>query len=461
MRLVKLTMLRRIAVLLPFGACFFPTLSAQDNSPYSRYGLGDASPQSNILNRGMGGVSAAYSDLLYVNFLNPASYSAFRTNKILETGETISGRVVLDAGINFDNRTLREANRPDKFTSPNTYFSYLQLGIPLSKNWGMAFGLRPMSKIGYRLQTQERLAVDSAVTQYRGEGGAYQATFGTGFAIKNFSVGANLGYLFGKKDYSSERTLINDTVTYARGNFQTKASFGGIFLSGGLQQKIILSRHAKTKAEKTVLRLGAYGNLKRNLNANKDFFRETFTRDLTSGYLKIDSVYSENDVKGKITYPGTVGAGFIYEVSPTPEDGGFQFGVDYVMTKWSDYRFYNTSDLVQDSKEFRIGAQILPPIYPNRSYWKNVSYRAGMFVGNDNILVGGKLPVFGISGGISLPVLGLKDPSSRYRTQFTVVNLSFEYIKRGNNDNLLKENLFRLSAGFSLSDNWFTKRKYN
>ncbi|MBL7752715.1 MAG: hypothetical protein JNN29_15135, partial [Chitinophagaceae bacterium] len=310
-------MLKRIAVLLPFGACFFSTLSAQDNSPYSRYGLGDASPQSNILNRGMGGVSAAYSDLLYVNFLNPASYSAFRTNKILETGETVSGRVVLDAGINFDNRTLREANRPDKFTSPNTYFSYLQLGIPLSKNWGMAFGLRPMSKIGYRLQTQERLAVDSAVTQYRGEGGAYQATFGTGFAIKNFSIGANLGYLFGKKDYSSERTLINDTVTYARGNFQTKASFGGIFLSGGLQQKFILSRHEKTKAEKTVLRLGVYGNLKRDLNANKDFFRETFTRDLTSGYLKIDSVYSEDNVKGKITYPGTVGAGFIYEVSPT------------------------------------------------------------------------------------------------------------------------------------------------
>ena len=35
---------------------------AQDNSPYSRYGLGDLHPNTNILNRGMAGLSAAYSD---------------------------------------------------------------------------------------------------------------------------------------------------------------------------------------------------------------------------------------------------------------------------------------------------------------------------------------------------------------------------------------------------------------
>jgi hypothetical protein len=45
--------------------------------------------------------------------------------------------------------------------------------------------------------------------------------------------------------------------------------------------------------------------------------------------------------------------------------------------------------------------------------------------------------------------------------QLTVVNIAFEYMKRGNNDNLLKENAFRLSLGFSLSDFWFIKRKYD
>ncbi|HRF27774.1 MAG TPA: hypothetical protein PKW54_10550, partial [Ferruginibacter sp.] len=36
----------------------FPTL-AQENSPYSRYGLGDIVPNQNVVNRGMGGLSIA------------------------------------------------------------------------------------------------------------------------------------------------------------------------------------------------------------------------------------------------------------------------------------------------------------------------------------------------------------------------------------------------------------------
>ena len=41
-----------------------------------------------------------------------------------------------------------------------------------------------------------------------------------------------------------------------------------------------------------------------------------------------------------------------------------------------------------------------------------------------------------------------------------MVNLAFEYGKRGNDDNLLKENLFRISVGFNFTDLWFGKRKY-
>jgi hypothetical protein len=50
---------------------------------------------------------------------------------------------------------------------------------------------------------------------------------------------------------------------------------------------------------------------------------------------------------------------------------------------------------------------------------------------------------------------------NRQNEQYTLINLAFEFIKRGGNDNVLKENLFRLSAGFSLSDLWFTKRRYD
>jgi hypothetical protein len=60
---------------------FFFTITyaaAQENSPYSRYGLGNTLPTTNVVNRGMGGISAAYTDPLSVNFANPASYSRFQ-----------------------------------------------------------------------------------------------------------------------------------------------------------------------------------------------------------------------------------------------------------------------------------------------------------------------------------------------------------------------------------------------
>ena len=41
---------------------------SQDNSPYSRYGLGDIVPSTNVNSRGMGGISSAYSDFLSINF---------------------------------------------------------------------------------------------------------------------------------------------------------------------------------------------------------------------------------------------------------------------------------------------------------------------------------------------------------------------------------------------------------
>ncbi len=39
--------------------------------------------------------------------------------------------------------------------------------------------------------------------------------------------------------------------------------------------------------------------------------------------------------------------------------------------------------------------------------------------------------------------------------------VSAKYSKRGNNENVLKENMFRISLGLNFSDIWFTKRKYD
>ena len=102
-----------------------------------------------------------------------------------------------------------------------------------------------------------------------------------------------------------------------------------------------------------------------------------------------------------------------------------------------------------------MGGQVRPR--PRDNYFSNVAYRAGFFIGPDYINVGKELPQFGASFGLGLPIANY----TRGLGQFTVLNLGFEYSKRGNNNNSLKENLFRLSVGLNFSDLWFTKRKYD
>jgi len=444
-----------MACCLQLLTCSF--LHAQDNSPYSRYGLGDLTPGTNIINRGMGSFSAGYSDPLSINFNNPASYSAFLSYIEERSKKATSGRVLFDVGMNFDGHTLREGSSPEKFTSSNALFSYMQIGVPLKKNWGLNFGLRQLSRIGYKINRTERLydpvtglPIDSSLTEFAGDGGAFLATTGTGFAIKKFSFGINFGYLFGKKQYSTKRAFLNDTVAYNSSNHNTQTSFGNIYTNAGIQYKIDLSK-------KLLLSLGAYGNLKQNLNAQQDVLRQTFIRT-SSGDVQLDSVFEQKSIKGKIIYPSGYGLGFVLQKKPDLQNnkyGAWLLGLDYVKNNWSEYRFYGAADSVRDSWELRFGGQIRPE--PKKNYLSNVSYRLGFKVGQDYIHVGNKLPVWGLSFGMGLP---LANYNQLARGQVSIINVSIEYSKRGNNNDLLKDNFFRVSVGLSLSDLWFGKHKY-
>ena len=169
----------------------------------------------------------------------------------------------------------------------------------------------------------------------------------------------------------------------------------------------------------------------------------------------IFSVLDHKNIKGDIVYPASYTTGFVLEKPVTLKEAGWLIGIDYVQSKWSDYRAYGQTDpAVRDKWELRAGAQLRPA--PKANYFSNVTYRAGAFFGPDYIYVNKKLPVFGASFGLGLPIRNF----SRQNEQQTIVNLAFEFIKRGNNNNVLKENLFRLSAGFSLSDIWFVKKVY-
>jgi len=103
MHSAKLTIYKFLPVLIV--ACSLQhAVYSQENSPYSRYGLGDISPKSNIVSRGMGGIVAGFSDYQSVNFTNPASYGNLKTT-------------IFDVGIEADSRTLKSTNPAAKSNS--------------------------------------------------------------------------------------------------------------------------------------------------------------------------------------------------------------------------------------------------------------------------------------------------------------------------------------------------------
>jgi hypothetical protein len=416
---------------------------AQENSAYSRYGVGNIMPKGNILNRGMGGISAAYADPSTVNSINPASYS----NLIYTT---------LDIAAEMDSRTMRSQDPQGKFTSNNGIISYLQVGIPLlngnkkalkkDMSWGINFGLRPVSKINYNIQKNSRVPnVDSLVSIYEGSGGVNEAFAGTGLRIRNLSLGINVGYLFGSKDYGTRLSFVSDTVSYYSSNSTTKTNFGGLFFNAGIQYAI--------KIKNGSVRLGAYGNFQKKYNAYQDIIRETFVYNAITGNPdKLDSISDKTNIKGTVVLPATYGIGFDIERIH------WVVGADFEITNWDNYSFYGQKDLVKNNWIAKAGFQYFPATSESRKYWNFVKYRAGFFLGPDYINADRNLPQYGVSVGAGFP---LKLKRAFYETQYSVMNLSLEYASRGNKNNNIRENIFRVGVGFSLSDLWFRRYKYD
>ena len=450
MHLVKQT---TAALKRTFGLIFALLISslaiAQENSPYSRYGLGDIVPNQNVVNRGMGGIAAGYSDFQSINFINPASLANLRST-------------VFDLGADIDIRTLKSNNSPAKYKSVNTIISYLQVGFPIASAkmtkkgnyWGVSFGLRPVTRINYKIEKNERLSgVDSINTINEGSGGITQANVSTGIKIKDFSFGLSTGYSFGNKDYSTKLDFINDTAVYYKSNSATQTRFGGVFLNAGMQYDI------KVKKE-GLIRLGIYGNLQQNLNASREKIDETFSFDGNGGTFTIDTVSYSSGITGKIKIPANYGAGFTYT------DNHWLFGADMEMSNWKNYRFYGQQDAVQNSFIIRMGAQYLPASTGTSTskYWSFVKYRAGLYYGNDYVKLDDKnRNNYGVTLGAAMPLTKLQRNSYEYyRDGDVMLNTAVEYGARGNKQSTsLRENIVRFSIGITMSSRWFVKPKYD
>jgi len=459
MLLVKL-IIKRVGF-VALALVMFSCVSAQENSPFSRYGLGDLYPQAPIATRSMGGLTAAYADGQALNTVNPASYGAISS--------TVNGGLVtFDLGISIDARTLTSKDPVNQYRSTNFMPSYVTVGMPLNKkHLGFVFGLKPITRINYSVgsiqkRTFESGFADSMQTLYEGTGGLNQAFIGLGKKWKNLSLGVNAGYAFGRKETSTKINFLNDTVLYNQSNSVNKMNFGGIIFSAGLQYDIKLSSkpnavNAKVK-DITTLRLGANGSWQQNLNLSSEDLNETFVYNADGAVIPVDTISYKQNASGKIQLPSTYDAGFMI-IKTVGAAAKWTLGAQYSAGNWGkDYRVYNQPDRLVDNWMFRAGGQITPDVVSATGFFQSAIYRAGFFTGRDYVNAdGNQLKVTGFTSGLGFYL----SKFNSYDKQYTMINTAIEIGKRGSNVNNVTENYFKFSVGLSLSDIWFIKRKYD
>ena len=456
---------KKIIRLTPFLGlvCFLTPTQAQINSPFSRYGLGnEILNNQNVASQAMGGFSAAFSPSMNssfgqsVNFNNPATYG----NIYMTT---------FDLGISLTSNTLKSATPVSSYSSTYLVPNYLAIGIPLSKvkKIGMAFGLRPLTEINYSLDELKVIpSGDTVVNSYLGQGGLNQVFFGLGKAWKYLSLGFNTGYNFGRKKIQNIKSFqYNPDSTYFYQSLaNTNTLFGGVFLHLGLQSEFpihVIKRPKLNERTEYLISIGATATLDQSMTGQQDSLRTTGSYSSTAE-SNLDTVLFRLNNPGKILIPALYTAGFALHKKEVSNRGSYDqwvVGIEYSTRAWKDnYLFYGQPDNLSNSWMIRVAAQYCPNAFDFENYWSTVIYRVGFYTGKDYINIDNNgLKVSAFTTGLSLPIRKYRS----YDNQYSLLNLALQIGQRGTSVNNYREGFVQFSLGYSLSDIWFNKRKYD
>lgn len=414
---------------LLFSLLFFGTLlQAQDNSPYTRFALGNVKPGYNTVHRLMGGVAVADSNALIANPVNPATYSGLRLT---------SYNIGFDATRNTI-KTKASSNKTGYAT-----ISYAVVGVSAGKGIGLAFGILPQYNAKFNMQKTDTLfGLYERTNNYYGGGSIQRLFAGAAYKYQHLSIGLNLGYTFGNIVNSVEAEFA-DTEKILYNHNYGRITVGGLYTQLGALYQLQINKEYS-------LNLGGSYTLGQTLKANKEQHYETFIGDIEDPIYNYrgDSLYN---VKGNIQIPSELALGAVLQ-----QGDYWQLGAEINATNWSKYRSYGMPDSTGSSWYVRLGGGITPDVNATKNYWKRVTYRAGAYTGQDVYRFNNTpLRKSAVTAGLSMPIR---------RTNLSIgqVNAGFEVGTRGTTkEGLLRENFTRFVVGITLNDRWFIKRRYD
>lgn len=414
-----------LAILLSLSATSFA--QPVNESPYSRFGIGDIYQHQNAFNMSLGGLKYSIQSPLVINPANPASYTAFNFNHF-----------VFDASMSGDVTRLQTTDK----AKDNTYlnFSGLTFGMPVSKNWSTAFGVLPYSNVGYEItENLENPDFGGYQNVYTGRGGLTKTFIGTAVNIDtNWSIGINANYLFGSLD--NIQTLVFDSAHFLNVQSTKSRIIRDFTFDIGIQYTAPINKERRTFFTAGVSATSGRPN---GMNAWDNILTQTFAYNSSNVLLIRDTIQNIQGDKGKIILPYNIGGGFSFY-----RDQDWMFGIEGSYQNWSSYEYFGLKDSLSNSLQLNAGGQYK---------LGKVLLRGGFRYHQTFLqLEGSQLNEFGISFGLALPVFNKNYSNS-------LLNLGFEVGQRGTTDNdLIQENFARVMLSITMNqERWFLRRKYN
>jgi len=402
-------------------------------SPYTRYGIGDINNSTIIRNNSMGGLSYTLPYNNNINFINPAGTSGIDTLTF-----------ILDFGINGGVRLYSIENPATTQLRSDYQLSHIIIGFPITKWWKTSLGVMPFSNVGYSIKANDTLLNVSKDYLYAGSGGVNRVMWNNSFSpIKNFSIGVNASFLFGKIYQSNAIDFDDETGSYLNIIEQNIIRINDFTFDAGLNYTININ------TKNAISIGGVYG-----YNSELNSLRNTLIYNTlsTGSSAVVDTIYQSEKEEGTVGLPQKTGFGLGYNY-----ENKFYFGVDYTIQSWKNTKFFGITDSLSNGTFLSAGFEYTPAGRNGNAYkyWQGVSYRAGMHLNETYFkLSTGETPIsdFGISFGLGLPM-------KRSKTSF---NLSVELGQRGTlENNLIKENYAIFGVSFNLAEMWFVKSKFD
>lgn len=402
------------------------------NSPYSRYGFGLMSDGAQGFNKGMSGLGLGMRHNEQINYKNPASYSAIDSLTFL-----------FDIGASLQYAHF-ESGQSSKNLN-NSKVDYITAAFRLASRMGMTLGLVPYSTIGYNMTTSSTITQTTGeITQtesYKGDGGLQQVFAGVGYEpIRNLSVGANVGYVWGTINHTVAASFNSNAVSSRQRKYDADIRTFKVDLGVQYEQQI---------NSKNTLILGATYGLGHNVNRRANYYDQRITsgEGIIGDTLRIDNAFE---------MPHCFGLGAVWN-----HRNRLRVGFDYGLELWdgckspqlTNNQYGVSTKAFQNKHQFIVGAEYVKnPMGLRLS--DRIRYRIGASYTSPYVKIDGAdgPSSYTASLGVGIPVLNFWSRNS-------VLNISAQYERVEPSATLMTENYLRLCIGITFNEGWFSKWK--